>query len=168
MMTNRSACRWRAAGVGVALLLGIAACSSGQAASGATGTSCGSTRTGANVPVVIKVVKGTVDCGSVLSVENSYAALIKNNDVPGNGGGAPVKVSGWTCQGYPTPEVLRTGYASQCHTGSAEVVAVLALPSAGSTGGTGPTSGTGPAASTGSATPTGSTTPPGSTASAGG
>ncbi len=84
------------------------------------------------MPVTIKVVKGPVDCGSALRVENSYAAMIRNGDVRGNGGGAPVTVDGWTCQGYPTPQVLRTGEASQCHTGSAEVVAELALPSAGS------------------------------------
>jgi hypothetical protein len=77
------------------------------------------------VPVTIKVVRGTVNCGSVLQVENSYAAMMRQGDVPGNGGGAPVTVDGWTCQGYPTPQVLRTGAASQCHTGSAEVVAEL-------------------------------------------
>ena len=43
----------------------------------------------------------------------------------GNGGGAPVVVSGWTCQGYNTPEVLSTGNASQCHTGGAAILAVL-------------------------------------------
>jgi hypothetical protein len=41
-------------------------------------------------------------------------------------------VNGWTCQGYPTPHVLATGAASECHTGSAEVVAVLALPASSS------------------------------------
>ena len=124
---------WPVLAVGAFLLsglTGLTACSSAPSA-GATGTSCGATRTGANVPVTIKVVKGTVDCGSVLKVEDSYAAMIKSGDVPGNGGGAPVKVNGWTCQGYPTPEVLQTGDASQCHTGSAEVVAELALSSSG-------------------------------------
>ncbi len=112
--------------------LGLGACSSSQPAAGATGTSCGTTRTGANVPVMIKVTKGSVDCGTVMRVESSYALMIKNGDVRGNGGGAPVSVNGWTCQGYPTPTVLRTGDASECHTASAEVVAVLALPSSGS------------------------------------
>jgi hypothetical protein len=132
LRTNRPAARWVAAlilaGSG---LLGLAACSSGQSA-GATGSSCGTTRTGANVPVVIKVAKGTVDCPTVLRVEDSYAMMIKDGDVRGNGGGAPVAVDGWTCQGYPTPQVLRTGDASECHTASAEVVAVLPLPSTGS------------------------------------
>jgi hypothetical protein len=134
---NRSAGRWLALAVLGALLIGLAACASSGAGAGASpgvmGTSCGSTRTGANVPVTIKVVKGTVDCSSVMQVEDSYAALIKTGKVPGNGGGAPVPVDGWTCQGYPTPHVLQTGDASQCHTSSAEVMAVLPVgPTSGS------------------------------------
>jgi len=116
-----------AAGAG---LLAVVACSSQSAASTA-GASCGATRTGANVPVVIKVTKGSVDCGTAMSVEEHYATMVKDGDVRGNGGGAPVAVDGWTCQGYPTPEVLRTGNASECHTSGGEVVAVLALPPAG-------------------------------------
>jgi hypothetical protein len=123
--------------VAVAGLVGLlAACSSASAAHspspGTPGSSCGTMRTGVNVPSVIKVVKGTVNCGTVLSVENEYSRMIKAGKVRGNGGGAPVQVNGWTCQGYPTPELLRTGNASECHTGSAEVVAELALPSTGS------------------------------------
>ena len=67
-----------------------------------------------------------------MRVEQGYATLLKQGDIQGNGGGAPVTVNGWTCQGYPTPQVLRTGAASECHTATAEVVAVLALPSTGS------------------------------------
>jgi hypothetical protein len=132
---NRPARCWLAPAVGAFVLTGLTgltACSSSGPGAGATGTSCGATRTGANVPVTIKVVKGPVDCGSVLKVEDSYAAMMRSGDVRGNGGGAPVSVNGWTCQGYPTPQVLRTGAASQCHTGSAEVVAELAVPSTGS------------------------------------
>jgi hypothetical protein len=136
LRVNRPVRRWLALAVGSFLLFGsagLAGCSSPGPSAGATGTSCGATRTGANVPVTIKVVKGTVNCGSVLQVENSYAAMMRAGDVAGNGGGAPVTVNGWTCQGYPTPQVLRTGAASQCHTGSAEVVAELPeVPSAGS------------------------------------
>ncbi len=142
MRTNRPARRlpaveaaaWLAVMAAVVAVAGagLAACSSAAAAAGAPGTSCGTTRTAANVPVVIKVAKGTVDCAAVLHVEDTYAAMMRAGEVPGNGGGAPVTVNGWTCQGYPTPQVLRTGDASQCHTASAEVVAVLALPSAGS------------------------------------
>jgi len=124
--------RWLAVAAGGCVLLGVAACSSATSTGGATGSSCGTTRTGVNVPVVIKVMKGTVDCATAMQVEQSYATMIKDNEVHGNGGGAPVTVDGWTCQGYPTPQVLKTGDASECHTASAEVVAVLALSSTGS------------------------------------
>jgi hypothetical protein len=131
---NRTARRLAAAVIVGCGLPGLAGCSSGPAAGapGSSGTSCGTTRTGANVPVVIKVTKGTVDCSTAMRIEKGYALLLKEGDIRGNGGGAPVAVNGWTCQGYPTPQVLRTGAASECHTGTAEVVAVLALPSTGS------------------------------------
>ena len=115
-----------AAGAGL-----LAGC--GSAAGAGPGTSCGTTRTAANVPVIIKVTRGTVSCGTALRVENEYAAKIRAGQVPGNGGGAPVTVNGWTCQGYPTPEVLSTGNASQCHTSSAAIVAVLPVPTPTST-----------------------------------
>jgi hypothetical protein len=118
-----------------AALLGVAApvvaasgCSA-VPASGATGTSCGQTRTAVNVPVVIMVAKGTVDCATAMRVEAGYAAAVKAGDLRGNGGGAPVAVDGWTCESYPTQEALRTGDASECHTVSTEVVAVLSLSS---------------------------------------
>ena len=124
-------------GLGVAGSLWVCAClvtgcSSAQPTAGA-GTTCGSTHTAAGVPVIIKVAKGSVNCKAAMQVENEYAAKIKDGQVPGNGGGAPVVVSGWTCQGYNTPEVLSTGNASQCHTGSAAILAVLpvATPTAG-------------------------------------
>ena len=117
-------------------LPGLAGCSSAPAAGapGSTGTSCGTTRTGANVPVVIKVTKGTVDCPTVMRVEKGYALVLKEGDIRGNGGGAPVAVNGWTCQGYPTPQVLQTGATSECHTATAEVVAVLDMPASSSAG----------------------------------
>ena len=111
----------------------LAGCASAAATGAGPGASCGTTRTAANVPVIIKVAKGTVNCGTALRVENEYAAKIRAGQVQGNGGGAPVAVSGWTCQGYPTPEVLSTGNASQCHTGSAAIVAVLPVPTPAST-----------------------------------
>jgi hypothetical protein len=113
-----------AAGTGL-----LSGCSSAAASARGDGATCGTTRTAANLPVVIKVAKGTVDCSTALQVENEYAAMIRDGEVRGNGGGAPVAVSGWTCQGYPTPEVLSTGDASQCHTGSAAIIAVLPVPS---------------------------------------
>jgi hypothetical protein len=101
-----------------------------------SGLACGTTRTGANVPVVIKVTKGSVSCATALDIENAYAAMIRQGDLKGNGGGAPLRVSGWTCQGYPTPQVLQTGTTSECHTASFEVVAVLDLPASPSPSGT--------------------------------
>jgi len=110
----------------------LAGCTAARATPGSgavgAGATCGTTRTAANVPVVIKVAKGTVACGTAMHVEDEYAAKIRAGQVQGNGGGAPVTVSGWTCQGYATPEVLSTGNASQCHTGSAAILAVLPVP----------------------------------------
>jgi len=107
----------------------LAGCSAGPAP-GATGTTCGHTRTAVNVPVVIVVARGTVDCATAMRVEAGYATAIKAGDLQGNGGGAPVTIDGWTCESYPTQEVLRTGHASECRTASTEVVAVLSLSSA--------------------------------------
>lgn len=96
---------------------------------GAAGTACGTTRTGANVRAVIKVVRGTVKCADAMRAENGYAAALRSGRVPGNGS-APVTVGRWTCESYPTPEALRTGNVSECHAGSSEVVAVVDLSSA--------------------------------------
>jgi hypothetical protein len=85
------------------------------------------------VPVVIKVAKGSVGCSTALAVENTYAKLVKDGDVGGTGGGAPVSVNGWTCQGYLTPQILATGDASECHSGSTEIVAVLPAPTSTAT-----------------------------------
>jgi len=108
----------------------VTGCSSAPTGAGAT---CGTTHTAADVPVIIKVARGTVNCKTAMQVENEYAARIRAGQVRGNGGGAPVVVSGWTCQGYATPEVLRTGNASQCRDGSAAILAVLPVPVATST-----------------------------------
>ena len=80
------------------------------------------------MPVVITVARGSVNCGTALKVEDEYAAKIRDGQVRGNGGGAPVTVNGWTCQGYDTPEALQTGDASQCHTSAAMILAVLPVP----------------------------------------
>jgi hypothetical protein len=116
-----------AVGIGLGVLAG---CGTPAPSTPLAGQTCGTTRTGVNVPVIIEIGKGQVTCGTALQVENSYATLIRNGDVRGNGGGAPVKVSGWTCQGFPTPEVLKTGQTSACHNRGAEVLAVLPPPSA--------------------------------------
>jgi hypothetical protein len=117
----------------------LAGCSSGGPGAGASGeagaagasgsgATCGTTRTAADVPVIIKIVKGTVSCATALQIENEYAARIRDGQVAGTGGGAPVTISGWTCQSYNTPDLLKTGDASQCHTGTAMILAVLPVP----------------------------------------
>ena len=128
--------------LGAAIVAGCSAASGASSAPGAeasasaaavaqptpSGKACGTSRTGVGVPVIIKVTKGNVDCATALQVENSYSAMVKDGALHGNGGGAPLSVNGWSCQGYPTPQVLATGAASECHTTSAELVAVLAMP----------------------------------------
>ncbi|HUC57503.1 MAG TPA: hypothetical protein VMA95_08880 [Streptosporangiaceae bacterium] len=88
-------------------------------------TACGSAKTAANVPVHIEVAKGNVRCATALAIENQYAKAIRSGKEPGNGGGGPVKVNGWTCQGYATPVVLNTGKASKCTEDGNEILAIL-------------------------------------------
>lgn len=113
--------------------VGLAAGCSSSGSTQASPSSCGATHSGAGVPVIIKVTKGHVACGTALAVEKDYATAIKKGQLKGNGGGSPVKVDGWTCQGYPTPEVLRTGNASECHWGNSEIVAALDVPASSAT-----------------------------------
>ena len=129
-----------AAPVLAALALGMAAgCSTVTSASPAGGgtqvaatssplAGCGTARTAAGVPVEIEIVHGQVACSAALAVERDYARAIASGKVPGNGGGAPVKVRGWVCQGFPTPQVLATGHTSACKKGAARILAVLKMP----------------------------------------
>jgi hypothetical protein len=129
---GRSATARRGLGVvGVALGLGaLAGCGTSAASTPNPGQTCGTTRTGVNVPVIIKVSAGPVSCATALRVENSYAAVVRTGQIRGNGGGAPVTVNGWTCRGFPTTEVLKTGQTSACRSGGAEILAILPPPSA--------------------------------------
>jgi len=95
----------------------------------ATTVSCGTTRTAANVPVRIEITKGKVSCSDALAIERGYARAIAEGKEPGNGGGGPVTISGWKCQGFPTPKVLKTGWASRCVRDGSEILAVLPPPS---------------------------------------
>jgi len=90
---------------------------------------CGTSRTAANVPVEVKIYRGTVTCAAAMTVEKNYATAIRAGDAPGNGGGGPVTVSGWTCQGLTTPQVLKTGDTSKCTKKGTEIVEVLKTPS---------------------------------------
>jgi hypothetical protein len=132
--------RWDALAccIGVAALLTLAAgCGSPaskpsaagkQSATSTRATSCGTTRTAANVPVHIEIARGQVSCATALTVERDYATAILSGKVPGTGGGAPVHVQGWVCQGFATPVVLKTGQASKCVQGSNEILAILPAP----------------------------------------
>jgi hypothetical protein len=141
MASERLTASARRAGLAVGLLalapglLALAAgCGSpsGAAARSAgaqpTGTPCGTTRTAANVPVSIQVARGQVSCATALSVERDYAEVILAGKAPGNGGGGPVHIMGWTCEGFPTPVVLKTGQASKCVQDGVEILAILPAP----------------------------------------
>jgi hypothetical protein len=91
----------------------------------AKAVACGMAKTAANVPVHVEVTQGHIGCGTALTIEKKYAQAIRSGLAPGNGGGGPVKVNGWTCQGYATPVVLRTGKASKCVEGTNEILATL-------------------------------------------
>ena len=90
---------------------------------------CGTGKTAANVPIEIEVNRGQVTCQTAMQVEAAYAKAIAQGLAPGNGGGGPVKVSGWTCQGLDTPQMLKTGETSKCVKDSLEIVAILKTPS---------------------------------------
>ncbi|HKD87009.1 MAG TPA: hypothetical protein VKB62_00655, partial [Streptosporangiaceae bacterium] len=85
-------------GVAVVVMAGTLALSScgGSKSNAATVQDCGSSQTAAKVPVDVKIYRGTVSCAAAMAVEKSYAKAIEDGDVPGNGGGAPVTINGWT------------------------------------------------------------------------
>ena len=110
----------------IALLLAVAVgCTSAPAKTKPKVTACGTTKTAANVPIHVEVTSGHVSCATALMIERQYAQAIRSGLAPGNGGGGPVKVNGWTCQGYATPIVLRTGKASKCVKDGTEILAIL-------------------------------------------
>lgn len=122
-----------------ALILGLTAgCgghspAGGQTATGGAsplGKQCGTATTAAHVPVIVEVPKAAVGCAEALRVQRDYARKLAAGQAPGNGGGGPVPVDGWICEGYPTPQVLRTGRASKCHRGGVTFYAVLPPPTA--------------------------------------
>ena len=91
-------------------------------------TPCGMVRTAAGVPVNVKVV-GQVTCHDALTVERAYSRALASGKVRGNGGGAPVTIHGWICQGYATQQLLATGRASACRRHGMQILAVLPTPS---------------------------------------
>jgi hypothetical protein len=87
--------------------------------------SCGTAKSAADVPVQVKIARGHASCGTAKTVEAAYATAIRSGRAPGNGGGGPVRVDGWTCQGFATPVVLRTGKASKCVKDGDEILEIL-------------------------------------------
>jgi len=133
------ACRAQTGLIAAAVAVALAGCglagsgpgavpSAGHVRTDKAVTSCGTTKTAANVPVRIHVQRGSVKCKTAMTVEHDYASAIAAGREPGNGGGGPVKIDGWTCQGFATPDVLRTGNASKCVKGTAEILAILPAP----------------------------------------
>lgn len=108
----------------LALTLPLAGCS-GSSNAAAKPQSCGTGRTAANIPIEIEVNRGQVSCIVAQTVERTYAAAIVAGKAPGNGGGGPITVSGWRCQGFPTPELLKTGDVSKCTKNGVEIIAIL-------------------------------------------
>jgi hypothetical protein len=110
----------------IALLIAAAVgCSNASTTTRPTVTACGTTKTAADVPVHVEVTSGHVSCATALTIEQKYAQAIRSGLAPGNGGGGPVHVNGWTCQGYATPVVLRTGKASKCIKHGTSILAIL-------------------------------------------
>ena len=106
----------------------LAGCAAGNKPAAAV-QNCGTSKTAANVPVEIEVNRGQVTCPAAMQVEAAYAQAVAQGLAPGNGGGGPVKVSGWTCQALDTPQMLSTGETSKCIKNSLEIVAILNGPS---------------------------------------
>jgi len=116
--------RLTVAALGLALGV-LAGCAASPGRTPAAARTCGVSRTAANVAVIITVSHGTVSCATALRVENAYAAAVRAGRVRGTGGGAPVRVRGWTCQAFATPRVLKTGQTSECRAGGAAILAAL-------------------------------------------
>ncbi len=117
---------------GLAAAGGAAGCSRSGAAGNSSGgsspayvASCGTAKTAADVPVQVKIARGHASCSTAKAVEAAYATAIRSGQAPGNGGGGPVKVGGWTCQGFATPVVLHTGKASKCVKDGDEILEIL-------------------------------------------
>jgi hypothetical protein len=96
------------------------------------GKLCGTTKTAVNVPIKVYLAHSH-DCATAMKVQEDYTKAIKDGSAPGNGGGGPVKIDGWTCRGFATPIVLQTGQASKCQHGPAVILAILPPPTASAT-----------------------------------
>jgi hypothetical protein len=119
----------RSVGLLALLAAAVAGCSGhGSAATKTRAIACGTAKSAAEVPVKVVVAKGSIACSAAKSVVAAYAQAIRSGDAPGNGGGGPVKIKGWTCQGFTTPEVLKTGDAAKCTRNGVEILEILPPP----------------------------------------
>ena len=109
----------------IACVLALAGCGGGSKATASSVQNCGPSKTAANVPVEVEIYRGTVSCAAAMKVEKNYADAIISGHAPGSGGGGPVTVSGWTCQGFATPQVLKTGDVSKCSRHGTEIIEIL-------------------------------------------
>ena len=110
----------------IACVLALAGCGGGSKANASSNVqNCGASKTAANVPVEVEIYRGTVSCAAAMKVEKNYADAIISGHAPGSGGGGPVTVSGWTCQGFATPQVLKTGDVSKCARQGTEIIEIL-------------------------------------------
>ncbi len=91
-------------------------------------TACGTAKTAADVPVKVLVAKGHLACAKARTVVRAYARAIRSGQAPGNGGGGPVTIRGWTCQGFSTPVVLQTGKAAKCARDGVQILEILPPP----------------------------------------
>jgi hypothetical protein len=117
--------RLRHAVIALGCALALAGCGGAAKPAVTSVQDCGTGHTAANVPVKIEVDRGQVACSDAMLVEAAYARAIEDGLAPGNGGGGPVNVNGWTCQGLNTPQLLKTGETSRCTRAGQEIVAVL-------------------------------------------
>lgn len=109
----------------IACVLALAGCGGSKANAASSVQNCGASKTAANVPVEVEIYRGTLSCTVAMKVEKNYADAIMSGHAPGSGGGGPITVSGWTCQGFPTPEVLKTGNVSKCARHGTQIIEIL-------------------------------------------
>ena len=88
-------------------------------------TACGTASTAAGVTVHVEIAQGHVPCDVALGIEHRYVTAIRSGRVRGNGGGEPVNIAGWICQGFTTPVVDQTGDTSKCMRGGTEILEIL-------------------------------------------
>jgi len=125
---RRASCRCLAGLAVLACTVTLTGCAASTKPKTASIENCGTGKTAANVPVEVEIYRGTVPCSVALTVTKNYAEAIVDGLAPGNGGGGPVPVQGWTCQGFPTPQLLKTGDAAKCARHGIEILEILKTP----------------------------------------